>query len=65
MPAPRPAYVAIDVETTGLVPGTDHLYEIALVSFDEEALPWPEWDAPESRRSLPHSDSRLLHIVAT
>ena len=28
------AYVAVDVETTGLVPVDDHLYEIAIVAFD-------------------------------
>lgn len=32
----RPAYVSVDVETTGLVPGRDQIYEIALLSFDEQ-----------------------------
>jgi DNA polymerase III epsilon subunit-like protein len=31
---PEPAFVALDVETTGVRPGTDYVYEVALVSFD-------------------------------
>jgi DNA polymerase III epsilon subunit-like protein len=38
MPAPGAAYVVIDVETTGLIPGEDHVYEIAMSAFDDEGI---------------------------
>jgi hypothetical protein len=71
MPATRPAYVAIDVETTGLTPGVDHVYKIALLTFDDEgtdltrfvSLVLPLID-PLSKRSAPVAMAPSFEAIA-
>ena len=71
MPAVRPAYVAMDVETTGLTPGVDHVYEIALISFDDqgtelarfESLVRPQLD-PLTKRLAPVAAAPTFEAIA-
>ena len=54
------AFVAVDVETTGFLVGTDRVYEVAIVGFDTEGK--ETWTCQSLCRP-PGALSRRLHPV--
>ncbi|NCC36644.1 MAG: 3'-5' exonuclease, partial [Chloroflexia bacterium] len=56
-------YVAVDVETTGLVPGTDELIEVAAVTFRRNELLDTYSQLVQPRQPLPLKITRLTGIA--
>ncbi|WP_129674985.1 helicase C-terminal domain-containing protein [Candidatus Chloroploca sp. Khr17] len=56
-------YVAVDVETTGLVPGTDELIEVAAVTFRRHELLDTYSQLVQPRQPLPLKITRLTGIA--